>query len=178
MEKRFIIRNTKWEDFHDLVRNFYSYYDEVKKDPTFTLTLMEKKPTLQEEAVWFASVYKSILDKERIMLVAEVDGKVVGACEVSRGGSQQGHVGILGIAVKKEYRSMGVGQALIKGILKKSEKKFEIVVLQVFAKNSRAKHVYEKLGFKMYATLKNGIKRNGKYFDEQEMYINLKKFKK
>ncbi len=175
MPKGFIIRDLKWEDFHDIATNFFSYYEEVDADPDFGLTLMEKKPTWQEEALWFANTYKSVLDKDRIMLVAVADGKVVGACEVVRGGSQQGHIGALGIAIQKDYRSLGIGQALIKEILKRCKKRFEIVVLSVFANNLGAIHVYEKLGFKRYASLKNALKRNGRYFAEDKMYIDLKK---
>ncbi len=176
-KKRFIVRQLKWEDFPDMASNFFGYFEEAKKDPYFGLTTFAKRPTMQDEVGWFADFYKSVLDGKRVAFVAVADGKVVGSCEARSMLRGQTHVGELGIAIKKEYRSMGIGQALIKEVLKRSRGKFEILTLKVFGHNARAKHVYQKMGFMQYGTLKKGIKRGKLYFDEDEMYINLKRFK-
>jgi hypothetical protein len=40
--------------------------------------------TFKEEKSWFNDVLKAIRKKEKVMIVAEIDGVIVGSCEVTR----------------------------------------------------------------------------------------------
>ncbi len=107
--------------------------------------------------------------------VAEVDGSVVGTCDVDRRSARTelSHVAVLGIAIRKEFRGRGIGQNLMRKTIEACRGKFEVIVLSVFSNNYPAKTLYEKLGFKMYGQLPRGIKRGDQYIDEELMYLSL-----
>lgn len=175
--RRFTIRSLKPRDMKDLVEAYYSYYDDAKKDPGFGLMLLRKKPPYAEERKWFRKVRESIRKGNTIASVAVVDGKVVGMCDVSTRmpGSPASHIGSLGIAIRAGYRDTGIGDALVKDLIRRSRGRYEILKLEVFRNNGRARHLYAKNGFRRYGLLKNGIKRGSRYYDEELMYLNLKK---
>lgn len=158
-----------------MVKTFFSFFPEADANPSFGLLLYDRKPTMKEERKWFQSVTKRIKQGNLVMVVAEVDGRVVGWCEVSREHPKtpRAHRGELGICVKKEYRGMGVGKALVKKALEKSRGMFEVVELTVFSNNKRAIRLYEGSGFKKYAVRHKAIKRAGRYFDEDLMMLQL-----
>ncbi len=107
-------------------------------------------------------------------MVAEVDGKMVGSCEIERRPGRFSHVGVLGISVKDGYREIGIGQAL----MKEAEKHavhwgLRSILLEVFAINQRAIHVYEKLDYKEIGRIPEGIKYKGEYIDSVQMVKKL-----
>jgi len=69
------IREVRWEDFHPLVENYFSYYDELTDEPGLGLILFAEKPSLADEAAWFLGLYRSQLAGDQVALVAEVDGR-------------------------------------------------------------------------------------------------------
>lgn len=77
-----VIRDLKWEDFEQVVKNYYSFFDEIKKNPDFGITVGGKKPKMTEEIDWFSGFYKRILEGDAIASVAVVKGKVVGLCDI------------------------------------------------------------------------------------------------
>ncbi len=143
------IRELKPTDFDDFVSTFFSYFDEVKDDPSFGLALMREKPTMDEERVWFDTVLKDMKEGNVINMVAEVDSHFIGNCVVRRvkPKSPEDHRGGLGIAVKKEFRGQGIGEALMRGAIERSRGHFEVIELAVLSNNKRAKKLYERLGF-------------------------------
>lgn len=176
MKKRFVIRELKFEDFNDLIGTYFSYYKEIMDNPNLGLCLSKKKPDMSEEVDWFTSTYKEKLAGNKIVLVAEVDGKVVGICDVTRfrPGTIADHKGLLGIAIGREYRSRGIGSALIKEAIKRSKGKFELLMLSAFENNKAAMNLYKKYGFRDYGLLPGSIKRGKRYTSERFMYLKLK----
>jgi len=171
----FVIRDLKPSDFADVVANYYSYYEEVKRNPELGLLLYSMKPSISAEFRWFAGVLGGINEGNVFASVAEADKRVVGLCDINplsdRG--EQSHVGCLGIAIIEEYRNKGIGTELMKHTLSKARKRYEIVVLDVFTVNKGARHLYEKMGFRSAGIIPSVIKRNGTYYDEERMYIRL-----
>lgn len=168
-----MIRKVEWRDMKDLVDNYYSYYDEVvREDPDLGLIFHHDKPDLESEVTWFSTLFREVLANNAVAVVAEEDGGVVGICDVHRNrpGSEMSHIGVLGMAIRKEYRDKGIGTKLITAVIEECKGKYEIVVLGVFAKNDRAMHLYNKLGFVEYGRLPRGIKRDSRYYDEIHMY--------
>jgi ribosomal protein S18 acetylase RimI-like enzyme len=170
-----LIRELRPTDFDDFVSTFFSYFDEVKDDPSFGLALMREKPTMEEERVWFETVLKDMQEGNVVNLVAEVDSHVIGNCLVRRvkPKSPEDHRGNLGIAVKKGYRGQGIGEALMRAAIDRSRGKFEVIELAVLTDNRRAKKLYERLGFRTYGVRKYALKRGSRYFDEDLMYLKL-----
>jgi RimJ/RimL family protein N-acetyltransferase len=170
-----MIREVEWKDMDDLIANYYSYYEELKERPDFGIAFYESMPNFASEIEWFSSLYRGVIEGNIIAVVAVVDGKVVGLCDVhrTRPGSEMSHVGLLGITIRKAHRGKGLGEQMMKKVIDLSRGKFEILRLEVFTVNSVAIKLYKKLGFVEYGTLPNAIKRGGNYFDLMQMYRRL-----
>lgn len=78
-----IVRPVRWSDFPTFVEFYYTRYDEVTRNPDLFLYTQAKKPALGEEAIWFGSLMREILDGDTVCMVAEEDGRVVGAADVT-----------------------------------------------------------------------------------------------
>ena len=170
-----MIRELQWNDMNDIIDNYYSYYEEVKRDPEFGIIFFHAKPSFDSEVEWFSNLYKNTLRGDAFVKVAVEDGKVVGICDILRlrPGTEASHNGILGIAIKEGYRDKGIGKALISDALDAARGKLEIVSLGVLTTNKRAYSLYRKLGFIEYGMRPKSVKRGKRYFDEILMYILL-----
>ncbi|MHB1829947.1 MAG: GNAT family N-acetyltransferase [Candidatus Micrarchaeaceae archaeon] len=172
----FMIRDIRTQDSEEIINLYYSYYEELNENPGLGLVLYRRKPDFKQESEWFEAAYKQIGRGNSIALVAEADGKAVGLCDVIRikPGTSADHVGQIGIAVKKEYRSHGIGRALMSEAIRRSKGKFEQLILNVFENNKAAINLYKKLGFREFGTLKMSQKRGNRYFNEKYFYLRLK----
>ena len=170
-----MIRELQWNDMNDLIENYYSYYEEVKRDPEFGIIFFHYKPSFESEVEWFSNLYRDTMKGDAFVRVAVEDGKVVGICDIHRirPDSEVSHNGVLGIAIREGYRNRGIGKALISDALDAARGKLEIVTLSVFTTNKRANSLYRKLGFIDYGMRPKSIKRGNRYFDELYMYILL-----
>ncbi|MDE1869777.1 MAG: GNAT family N-acetyltransferase [Candidatus Micrarchaeota archaeon] len=174
MGRAFTIREVRKRDRDDLISNFFSYYEELKRNPKLGLGLLPKKPSIKQEHEWFKNMMKLVKRGDEVSSVAIVDGKAVALCNIKRSSmAVSQHVGSLGIAIRDGYRREGIGKALMKDVLARSKNKFEIITLEVFESNKHAIELYKKFGFKEFGKLPNGIKRNGKYTDAVFMSLKL-----
>jgi L-amino acid N-acyltransferase YncA len=99
----------------DIWRIFRSVVEERKWIPVFFVEEGEF-----ERLSWF-SHHKSM---GNIVLVAEINGKIVGHCLIERDDWDAAkHVGNLGIMVAGEQRGRGVGDALITEALERAREK-------------------------------------------------------
>ena|SRR5579862_4548137 len=156
-------------------QNFYSLMDELKENPDLGVILRKKKPSVSEELQWFSNFYKNLDEGNGVATVAEAKkSKVVGICQVERiqPGSYASHRGELGLVVRKEFRGRGIGTELMKRTLKKCKGKFDVVQLGVFS-NNPVKKLYERMGFRSYGTDPFSVKRDGRYFEVELMYLKF-----
>ncbi|QOI99853.1 MAG: GNAT family N-acetyltransferase [Phycisphaeraceae bacterium] len=87
---------------------------------------------------------------QRLWLVAEVDGRVVGELTFSAPRLRRiAHRGRLGLAVHADHRGQGVGKALIRSLLVWARRHplIEKVRLGVLSSNTGAIRLYHRLGF-------------------------------
>lgn len=170
-----IIRELKASDFGALIDTYYSFYDEIHENPSLGLVLQNVKPSMAEEHRWFSDTLEKIDKQDAFFSVAEVDKAVVGMCGVTRRfpHSDVDHRGELGIYVRKRYRGIGIGEALMKKTLALCKGNFEAIELSVFSNNDSAKALYKKMGFRAIGTRPKAIKRAGTYFDEEQMILFL-----
>ena len=84
------------------------------------------------------------------------------------------HTCLFSIILDKEYRSKGIGAALLRELMKLAKEKFhiEILHLEVYQGNP-AKKLYERLGFKEFGRQPYFIKENGKYMQKVFMQKSL-----
>ncbi|MFL5733802.1 MAG: GNAT family N-acetyltransferase [Chloroflexia bacterium] len=111
-----------------------------------------------------------------LMLVGEVGGEII-AVMTCTGGKRKAarHAVGLGISIHKDWRDQGLGHRLMQravdwargtGVVKRVE-------LEVFARNGRAIHLYEKFGFESEGRLRRAFLKNGEYIDTLVMALLL-----
>ena len=77
--------------------------------------------------------------------IIELDGRPIGRIYVHRGPQ---YVCLMDIALLREYRGRGIGSELTSELLQQAQAEGKIVTLHVEHMNP-ARHLYERLGFKM-----------------------------
>jgi RimJ/RimL family protein N-acetyltransferase len=174
-----VVRELHWDDFQPLVTTYFELYDERERSGEIGIHLFDERPRPEDEVAWFAGLYQQVLRDEVVVAVAEVDGRAVGSCTIAPAGSrgarsEVSHVGVLGILVNRRYRGRGVGTALMIRALEEARSKFERVRLAVFATNTGAKRLYERLGFRTTGRYPGEVKRGDRYIDEELMDLDLR----
>jgi len=100
-------------------------------------------------------------------LVAEVDGKVVAVSEISKRSGYEKHVGVIGIAIRSEFRDLGIGTEMMNALVEQAQEMgLKVLTLTAFATNKSAIHVYEKVGFLQTGRIPKKHFKDGKYIDE------------
>jgi len=105
-------------------------------------------------------------------LVAEVDGRAVGASTLRRGHSPRiRHVAGCGVSVHPDYWNRGVGAALIAAIVDLADNWLNLkrIELEVYVDNVAAIHLYEKFGFVIEGTKRKYAFREGECVDTHVM---------
>jgi len=112
-------------------------------------------------------VISNFIHGNSVQFVAIADDEVVGWCDITIGdlpGSQ--HTGRLGMGVKQNFRSAGLGKRLLAAALHRArEKGLERVELDVHASNKIAVKLYEKAGFMIEGVKEKARKLDGAYED-------------
>lgn len=117
---------------------------------------------------------------DNFTLGAYHSNELVGIASFKRDGETRlklRHKGILfRIYVDIDYRQMGIAKELIKQVINRARQipDLEQINLTVIPTNKHAKTLYEKFGFKTFASEEKAIKWNGKYFSEDQMKLMLK----
>ncbi len=138
-------------------------------------TPREPFPTKEGEIAYIESLVNS---PRMLCLLADVDGEVAGNCQiVFHGKWKVAHRSSIAIALKQKFWGLGIGTALLRELLDEAERRgVRQTELDVVAENSRARGLYEKMGFRAVATLPATIRfTDGSLHDEVHMMrINTK----
>ena len=107
------------------------------------------------------------------LLVAEVDGQVVGILGLHVKRNRMSHVAGLGMGVRDDHQGSGIGTRLMEAALELAFKWLNLrrVELQVYTDNARAIHLYKKFGFSIEGTHKAFAFRDGAYVDAYSMVL-------
>lgn len=116
---------------------------------------------------------RSIVKKENMYVVAEVDHEVVGIARVLRGDLQmKHHTGLFRTWLIAKAQGMGIGKKLMEYTLDWCrEQRLHKLCLTVFASNPVAYELYKKAGFHEEGIMKEQAHLNGEYVDEIFMAI-------
>ena len=131
--------------------------------------------TVEQEEAWIESVRNS---ESVYNIVCFIEGKAAGNCEIRfLPGIKMGHRATLGISILKEYWNLGIGSAFFSEIIKLAEAHgTEIMELEFIEGNERARHLYEKFGFKIVCEKPFAFKlKDGSYKSEFYMQRDLRK---
>ena len=156
-----ILRTPKWDDLDGLMELINSLIEEKAE------ICITSKFTREEEAKWLHKTLLQLEKNEGFFLVAEVDGSVVASSNISILCGDEKHVGVVGIVVKSGFRDSNIGSEIMKTLVEQAALlKLKALMLQVFATNKRAIHVYEKIGFSQSGRIPKKHFRLGKHIDE------------
>lgn len=131
-------------------------------------TLQLPYPTAATYAKWIDDVASG-----DYLLVAEVDGRVVGnlGLHAAAKSPRRRHVGMIGLSVHDEFQHRGVGSALLHAALDIADNwiGYTRVELTVYTDNEAAVALYRKAGFAIEGTARRFALRNGEYVDAHMM---------
>jgi len=163
--KRIILRVPSNDD----VELLYGYGKEIEKEDTFILLNPDEPLTMKDEKTYVKTLSKDILEKKKVAYLALDGEKMIGSCEVKRLLKRQGHVGVLGITILKEYRGDGIGKKLLLFVIEKARKNLGVsqIILNCFANNTVACGLYESVGFREYGLHPKAILYKGQLIDEK-----------
>ena len=131
--------------------------------------LMNKRVNLKGETAWLRSWLADIRNRKGVMLVVEVDGRIMGNCVISRLSWKSSHGAEVGIALSREMRGRGIGEALMKKTIELARtrmRNLEMLHLKSFEYNERAQALYRKMGFVEVGRIPKANKEGKEYFDD------------
>lgn len=141
--------------------------------------LINQKMSEKDELEFIKSTLQGIRKREKVCMVAEYNGEVVGVSDVKLDRYRRNHIGVLGISIKNGYRGVGLGETLIRTViasaLKQLKPKLKVLMLTVYEDNKPALSLYKKVGFKKVAYIKNAVQegKSGKLVGEYIMTIDV-----
>lgn len=172
--RRAIIRSPKDEDIQGMLDYLYVSAGETN----FILRYPEEcsRYTVEGEKVLFDRVNQS--DNE-VMLVCLVDGKVAGNCQINWSKCiKTRHRASVAIALLKEFWNQGIGTRFFQELIHIAEENKDIlqIELEFIEGNSRARALYEKMGFRITAVKPNAIRlKDGTLLNEYAMIREIKR---
>ena len=113
------------------------------------------------------------------MIMCVVDGKVVGNCEISFfKGMKIKHRASIGIALISEFWNQGIGTKMFEEMIHLAENREDVlqIELEFVEGNARARHLYEKMGFRITGVRPNAIRlKDGTLLNEYTMIREIKR---
>ena len=128
------------------------------------------KYTAESEKVLFEQKNKS---PDAAVIMCIVDGKVAGNCEITFYKKlKTRHRASIGIALISEFWNEGIGTKMLQEMIHLAEAREYVtqIELDVVEGNSRARHLYEKMGFRITGVRPNAIRlKDGTFLNEYMM---------
>ncbi|KMO43532.1 GNAT family acetyltransferase [Methylobacterium tarhaniae] len=102
-----------------------------------------------------------------VHLVAEVDGRVVGAAALRPFYGRRAHAAEFWLAVNEDVAGRGIGAKLLAAIIDTADNWLNVtrIEMTVFVDNTRAIALYERFGFEIEGTHRAASFRNGAFVD-------------
>lgn len=111
------------------------------------------------------------------LLVAEIDGAVVGYVAIRQAVALASHAHVLeisGLAVDPAHQGAGVGRRLVEAALADARARgARKVSLRVLASNAGARRLYERCGFVVEGVLRDEFRLDGRFVDDVLMARRL-----
>lgn len=141
------------------VVEFHQALDRVAREKKY-LAFLEAPPIERTREFVLANI-----KGRNPQFVAEVEGRVVGWCDVIRNsGQSRQHSGVLGVALLPEYRGQKIGRELMRRTIEEAwSEGFTRIELTVRESNANAIALYRSLGFETEGIRRNGSRIDGNY---------------
>jgi ribosomal protein S18 acetylase RimI-like enzyme len=166
--KEIVVRYPEMDDLEKML----DFINTVSDEKTF-ITYQGEHETLESEKKFLQSTLDQIQNKKTVHLLAFHNDALVGSSDIRLMEKTEKHLGIFGLIIKNNFRNDGIGKILAELTEKEAKNELpdlKIITLKVYAKNSIAKNLYDKMGFIEYGRLPNGIIREGAFDDTIFMY--------
>lgn len=152
-----------------------NYLIETAGETEFLLAYPEERQgmTVEKEA---AFIERMAQDENCLFLVCEVEGRVAGCCQVDfQTRMKTAHRGTVAIGLRKAYWGLGIGTAMFREMIDVSRRRgLMILELEFIEGNTRARALYEKMGFRIVGLRPDGIRlRDGTLCNEYLMQLRL-----
>ena len=172
--RKALIRSPKEEDIQGMLDYLYQSAEETD----FVLRYPEEcsRYTAEGERELFDRINRS--DTEA-MLVCIVEGKVAGNCQITWNNRiKTRHRASVAIALLRDYWNQGIGTRLFQELIKIAEDHENILQMELefIEGNSRARALYEKMGFRITGVGVNAVRlKDGTLLNEYHMIREIKK---
>ncbi|MDP2671789.1 MAG: GNAT family N-acetyltransferase [bacterium] len=148
------------------------YMNVISQERTF-ISYQGEELVPEEEKKYVERKIEAVEEGRSVELLAFFGEKLIGIVNLDLGVRTSQHIAGLGISIARGFRDEGIGSKFFETVIsegKKNLKGLEIVKLSVFAKNEKAKQIYEKFGFSEYGRLPDGVKLEKGHDDHILMY--------
>lgn len=172
--RKALIRSPKEED----VQGMLDYLFRSAQETDFLLRYPEEcsKYTAEGEKELFERFNGS---DSGAMLVCLVEGKVAGNCQITWSKSLKiRHRASVAIALLKDYWNQGIGTRLFRELIRIAEENENILQMELefIEGNSRARALYEKMGFRITGVGVNAVRlKDGTLLNEYRMIREIKR---
>ncbi len=172
--RKALFRSPRDEDIQGILDYLYLSAGETE----FILRYPEEcgKYTFEGEKALFDRINAS---ENEVMLVCRVEGKVVGNCQIGwKTGIKTRHRADVAIALLKEYWNQGIGTRLFQELIRIAEENENILQMELeFVEgNTRARALYEKMGFRIAGIKPNAIRlKDGTMLNEYYMIREIRR---
>ena len=172
--RKALIRSPKEEDIQGMLDYLYQSAEETD----FVLRYPEEcsRYTAEGERELFDRINRS--DTEA-MLVCIVEGIVAGNCQITWNNRiKTRHRASVAIALLRDYWNQGIGTRLFQELIKIAEDHDNILQMELefIEGNSRARALYEKMGFRITGVGVNAVRlKDGTLLNEYHMIREIKR---
>ena len=165
-----VLRSPRVEEAAEMLE----YLRDVAEETHFILREPEEcDDTLEEEEAFLRAITAS---PASVMILCEVDGKIAGNCHLSfQKRLKVRHRASVAIALRKKYWGLGIGTAFFREMIAVArENGVSQMELEFIEGNDRARGLYEKMGFRIYAEHPDAIRlKDGTMLKEYRMLLKL-----
>ena len=116
-------------------------------------------------------------NENAMMIACVVGGRIAGNCQISfRSGMKDCHRASVAIALLQEFWSLGIGTRMFEEMFRiaRERKGVRQIELDFVEGNSRARHLYEKMGFRITGVKPDAIRtKDGTFLNEYMMLKRL-----
>lgn len=172
--RKALLRSPKEEDIEGVLE----YLTVSAGETEFILRYPEEcsKYTPEGERALFERFNSS---ENEAMLVCLVDGKIAGNCQISYStGIKTKHRARVAIALISEFWNQGIGTRMFQEMIHIAEEWKDVIQMELeFVEgNSRARSLYEKMGFRITGVRPNAIRlKDGTLLNEYMMIREMKR---
>ena len=154
-------------------RALLAFANSLIEEDTFVL-LSGKPLTLAHESRYVSEALSLVKKKEKIHLIAEVNGVIAGSAEIRRGKLRKHHVGEIGISVSQKFRRQGIGRKLLSQIIEEGRLMgLRVLMMNCFENNTIALSLYKKFGFIECGLLPEALMYKERYIGELTLYKKI-----